>query len=32
MDYKSEVMKLLSGINNERYLKMIYGFIKGLLG
>lgn len=28
MDYKKEILKLLERIDNERILKMIYGFVK----
>lgn len=30
MDYKKEILKMLETIDNERFLKMIYGFVLGL--
>lgn len=30
MKYKKEIIKLLERINDERFLKMIYGFVKAL--
>ena len=31
MDYRAEILKMLEKIDNERFLKMIYGFILGLI-
>ena len=30
MDYKKKIIEMLNNINNERFLKMIYGFVSGL--
>lgn len=32
IDYKQEIIRMLSGIKEERFIKMIYGFVKGLYG
>ena len=29
-NYKKKIMEMLSEINNERFLKMVYGFVSGL--
>lgn len=30
MDYKKEIISILEKIDNPRYLRLIYGFVKGM--
>lgn len=29
MDYKQKIIEMINEINTERFLKMIYGFVRG---
>lgn len=30
MDYKKEILEMVESIENERFIKMIYGFVRRL--